>query len=159
MTVLGMDVHDGSCALDYLCQQDFVNPQRIGVIGVSFGGTMSTWMSIVNERVKAADVICYSDRFADFGVRDVNFCGSQVTPGLYELCDVPDLQGLIAPRPLLVEIGVYDDCFLLDSAMSCYREVEKIYQAAARATAWNSTSTAAATAGRPTRLSTSSAAG
>src|SRR5205814_711317 len=65
-----------------------------------------------------------------FGMRDVNFCGSQITPGLYELCDVPDLQGLVAPRPLLVEIGAYDECFKLDSAMSCFREVEKIYQAA-----------------------------
>src|SRR5205823_7939663 len=130
MTVLGMDVHDGMCALDYLCQQDYVDSQRIGVMGLSFGGAMATWMTICDDRVKAADVICYSDRFADFGMRDVNFCGSQITPGLYELCDVPDLQGLVAPRPLLVEIGAYDECFKLDSAMSCFREVEKIYEAA-----------------------------
>jgi hypothetical protein len=130
MTVLGMDINDGMCALDYLCQQDFVDPNHIGVMGLSFGGCMATWMGICDERVKAADVICYSDRFADFGLRDVNFCGSQITPGLFELCDVPDLQGLIAPRPLLVEIGSYDECFKVDSAMSCYHEVEKIYEAA-----------------------------
>ena len=130
MTVLGMDVHDGMCALDYLCDQDFVDPERIGVMGLSFGGTMTTWMAICDARVKAADIICYSSLFATFGMRDVNFCGSQITPGLYQLCDVPDLHGLIAPRPLLVEIGSYDDCFELDSAMKCYREVEKIYAAA-----------------------------
>jgi dienelactone hydrolase len=130
MTVLGMDLHDGSCALDYLCQQEFVDPHRVGVMGLSFGGTMATWMAICDDRVKAADVICYSDRFADFGMRDVNFCGSQITPGLYGLCDLPDLQGLIAPRPLLVEIGAFDECFKADSAMSCFREVEKIYEAA-----------------------------
>ena len=130
MTVLGMDVHDGTCALDYLCEQDFVDPGRIGVMGLSFGGTMTTWMSIVDERIKAADIICYSDRFADFGMRDVNFCGSQITPGLYALCDVPDLHGLTAPRPLLVEIGVHDNCFRIESAMSCFHEVERIYSAA-----------------------------
>ncbi len=130
MTVLGMDVSDGMCALDYLCQQDFVDADNIGVMGLSFGGTMATWMSICDERIKAANIICYSDRFADFGMRDINFCGSQVTPGLYSLCDVPDLHGLIAPRPLLVEIGAYDECFMVESAMSCYREVEKIYAAA-----------------------------
>jgi hypothetical protein len=63
-------------------------------------------------------------------MRDVNFCGSQVTPGLYRLCDLPDLQGLIAPRPLLVEIGVHDDCFRIESAMSCFHEVERVYAAA-----------------------------
>ena len=130
MTVLGMDLHDARCALDYLCQQPFVDAERIGVMGLSFGGVMATWMPLVDDRVKAADVICYSDRFADFGMRDVNFCGSQITPGLYALCDVPDLHGLIAPKPLLVEIGSYDACFKVESAMSCYREVEKIFAAA-----------------------------
>jgi hypothetical protein len=130
MTVLGMDVHDGIMALDYLCQQDFVDAGRIGTMGLSFGGVMAVWMSLCDERVKAADVICYSDRFADMAMRDINTCGSQITPGLYELCDIPDLQGLIATRPLLVEIGTYDECFKLDSAMSCWRDVEKIYEAA-----------------------------
>jgi hypothetical protein len=91
---------------------------------------MATWMAIADDRIKAADIIGYSDRFADFGMRDVNLCGSQIVPGLYSLCDVPDLHGLIAPRPLLVEIGTHDDCFYIDSAMSCFREVEKIYTAA-----------------------------
>lgn len=130
MTVLGMDLHDACCALDYLCQQPFVDRERVGVMGLSLGGVMATWMAIVDERIKAADVICYSDRFADFGMRDVNFCGSQITPGLYALCDVPDLHGLIAPKPLLVEIGAYDGCFKVESAMSCYHEVKTIYSAA-----------------------------
>ena len=43
---------------------------------------------------------------------------------------MPDLHGLIAPRALLVEIATYDDCFSVDSAMSCFNEVEEIYDAA-----------------------------
>jgi dienelactone hydrolase len=129
-TVLGMDVHDGMCAVDYLSALEFVDPARIGVMGLSFGGTMTTFLGLCDERLKAADIICYSDRFSDFAIRDNNACGSQVSPGLFNLCDVPDLQGLIAPRAVLVEIGTYDDCFLLDSAMSCWHEVEKIFGAA-----------------------------
>ena len=129
-TSLGLNVFDGRRALDLLCQQSFVDAERIGVMGLSFGGTMTVWMTLADERIKAADVICYSDRFADFHMRDNNSCGCQVTPGLYDLCDVCDLQGLIAPRPLLVEIGSYDDCFMADSAVACYRDVEKIYAAA-----------------------------
>ncbi len=128
-TTMAQNVNDGSRAVDYLCQQPFVDPDRIGVMGLSYGGTMTTWMAICDERLKAAD-LCYSDRFVDFAYRDANTCGSQITPGLFALCDVPDLHGLIAPRPLLVEIGAFDECFKLDSAMSCFREVEKIYTAA-----------------------------
>jgi dienelactone hydrolase len=130
MTVLGMDVHDGMRMIDYLCEQDYVDPTRIGAMGLSFGGTMTTWLAICDDRIKAADVICYSVRFTDFGMRDINFCGSQITPGIFELCDVPDLHGLIAPRPLLIEIGKQDDCFQIDQATSCFQELEKIYSAA-----------------------------
>jgi len=130
MTLLGMDIHDGTCALDYLCSQPFVDANRIGCMGLSFGGTMTTWMSIYDNRIKASDIMCYSDRFAAFAIRDTNACGSQVTPGLFTLCDVPDLQGLIAPRPVLIEIGIHDECFLIDTAISCYRELEKVYKAA-----------------------------
>jgi hypothetical protein len=49
---------------------------------------------------------------------------------LYNLCDVSDLQGLIAPRPLLVEIGMQDRCFLFEGANACWEEVQKIYAAA-----------------------------
>ena len=129
-TTLGMNVHDGRCAIDYLCQQSFVDPNQIGAMGLSFGGTMTTWLALADDRIKVADVICYSDRFAFFGMRDVNFCGSQITPGLYDLCDVSDLQGLIAPRPLLVEIGIDDRCFGIEGAMSCWEDVQKIYAAA-----------------------------
>jgi len=129
-TLLGMDIHDARCAVDHLCEQDFVDPDRIGVMGLSFGGTMTVWTAISDPRIKAADVICYSDQFANFGLRCANFCGSQITQGLYELCDVSDLQGLIAPRPLLIEIGAYDECFHVNSAMACFGELEKIYEAA-----------------------------
>jgi dienelactone hydrolase len=129
-TLLGMNLHDAQCALDYLAQQGFVDPARLGVMGLSFGGTMATWIALTDERIKAADIICYSARFADFAMRSADFCGNQITPGLYALCDVPDLHGLIAPRPLLVEIGIHDEVFHIDSAMSCFREVEKIYAAA-----------------------------
>src|SRR5688572_29846917 len=53
MSVLGMNVHDGMSALDYLCQQDFVDTKRIGAMGCSFGGTMTTWLTIADPRIKA----------------------------------------------------------------------------------------------------------
>jgi len=88
------------------------------------------WMALCDKRFKAAEIMCYSDLWAAFGIRDINYCGMQVAPGLFKLMDLPDVQGLIAPRPLLIDIGVHDTCFKVDTAMECYRQVEKIYRAA-----------------------------
>ncbi|MFH1613842.1 MAG: alpha/beta hydrolase family protein [Planctomycetota bacterium] len=128
--LLALDIFDGMRAIDYLCGLECVDAERIGAMGLSFGGTMTTWISLMDERVKAADIICYSCNFRNFAVKYGNFCGSQIVPGLFEICDVPDLHGLIAPRPLLTEIGVYDKCFLVDDALECADKVTKIYNAA-----------------------------
>lgn len=130
-TLLGQHIHDGRAVLDYLCDQPFVDSAKIGAVGLSFGATMALWLGLADSRIRAIDAACYADQFADFGLRDLNFCGSQVSPGLYHLCDVADLYGLIAPRPLLMQIGRRDECFGLESAMDCFKEVKQIYAAAA----------------------------
>lgn len=130
MTSLSINVTHGMAATDFACTLPHVDADRLGVMGISGGGTMTVWSTLCDERFKAAEIICYSDLWAYMGFRDTNYCGMQVAPGLYKLVDIPELQGLIAPRPLLVDIGVHDTCFLVDTAMACYKKVEKIYAAA-----------------------------
>lgn len=129
-TSLAINLQIGCQALDMVCALPFVDPTRVGVMGESYGGTLSLWTSLTDARIAATELICYSDRFADFGYRDLNWCGSQATPGLAALVDVADLQGLLAPRPLLIQIATEDDCFLLESAVACQRRVTEIYGAA-----------------------------
>ncbi|MBN2392717.1 MAG: hypothetical protein JXR84_18445, partial [Anaerolineae bacterium] len=87
------------------------------------------YLTIVNP-VREVRNTSYSDLWAAFGMRDINYCGMQVAPGLYKLVDLPDLQGLIAPRPLLIDIGAQDTCFKVDTAMQCYTQLAAIYHAA-----------------------------
>lgn len=130
INLLTLDIFDGIRTLDYLSSLEFVDAKRIGAMGLSFGGTMTTWLSLLDERISAADIICYSARFREFAINLGNICGSQYLPELYAVCDMPDLHGLIAPRPLLAEVGVHDECFLIGEAISCCNEVQKIYKAA-----------------------------
>jgi len=76
-----------------------VESKRLGVMGLSGGGALNLWMSLVDARIRATEIIGYSDLWADMGIRDTNYCGLQVAPGLCMLVDIPDLQGLLAPRP------------------------------------------------------------
>ncbi len=130
-TVLASNTHDASAATDFVCTLPFVDKENLGVMGLSFGGTMTTWMALTDERFKAADVMGYGGPFHAMAFETYNACGSQITPGLYALCDMADLQGLIAPRPLLFEAGIHDSCFEVDPVMgSHYPQLEKIYDAA-----------------------------
>jgi hypothetical protein len=130
MTSLSINVTHGMAATDFVSSLPFVDANRLGVMGLSGGGTMTLWSALCDERLRAVEIICYSDLFANFGIHDTNYCGMQVAPGLFKLVDLPDLQGLLAPRPLLIDIGRYDTCFLVDSALACYHQVERIYRAA-----------------------------
>ncbi len=133
MTPLSINITHGKAATDFVSSLKSVDPERLGTMGLSGGGTMTLWMSLCDERFKATEIICYSDLWAHFGIRDLNYCGMQVAPGLYKLVDLPDLQGLLAPRPLLIDIGANDSCFKVDSAMACHNKLEKIYSAAGAA--------------------------
>jgi hypothetical protein len=130
MTSLSINVGHGMAATAFACGLPQVDPERLGVMGLSGGGTMALWSGLCDERFRAVEIICYSDLWAHFGLRDNNYCGMQIAPGLFKLVDLPDLQGLLAPRPLLVDIGAYDSCFLVDTAIACYHGVERIYAAA-----------------------------
>ena len=130
MTSLSINLTHGRAATDFACGLPAVDPDRLGVMGLSGGGTMALWSALCDERFKAVEIICYSDLWAHFGFRDLNYCGMQVAPGLFKLVDLPDLQGLLAPRPLLVDIGAYDTCFKVDTAKACFDRVQRIYRAA-----------------------------
>ncbi len=130
LTPLSINLSHGQRATDFVTSLPEVDASRFGVMGLSGGGTMALWTALVDDRFKAVEIICYSDLWALFGIRDINYCGSQVAPGLYKLVDVPDLQGLLAPLPLLVDIGANDRCFEPQNATKCFAQVREIYKAA-----------------------------
>lgn len=130
MTSLSINLAHGMAATGFVSELSYVDPDRLGVMGLSGGGTMTVWTAITDNRIKAAEVICYSGMWEHFGIRDLNICGMQIAPGLYKLVNMPELQGLIAPKPLLVDIGAYDTCFPVETAMQCFNKLKTIYEAA-----------------------------
>ncbi|MCC7491800.1 MAG: dienelactone hydrolase family protein [Fimbriimonadaceae bacterium] len=127
--LLTLNIHDGLRCIDYLLTRPEVAGDRLGVTGLSFGGTMTTWLAALDERLACAGICCYLSTLHD-ALERANFCGSQYVPGLGELADLSDLGGLIAPRPLLAEIGEQDLCFTIDDAQAACDQVAAIYAAA-----------------------------
>lgn len=127
---LTLNIWDMKCCVDYLQSRAEVDPERIGMMGLSQGGTMTTFATAAEPRIKCADIIGYLNPWERFGINRANFCGSQIVPGIFRYFDTHDIAGLICPRPLLVEMGVHDTCFFIEDQLHSFRALEKIYQAA-----------------------------
>lgn len=126
---LNLHLWDAKRTLDYLQSRPEVEGSKLGMIGVSFGGTMTTYTSALDDRIKACVISCYLSTLEGAWERKGNYCGAQYMPGLATLGDIPDVACLIAPRPLLAEIGELDECFTVDDAMKAYRHVAACYKA------------------------------
>ena len=82
MNLTALNTWDDMRGIDYLASRPEVDSSRIGCIGLSFGGTRSTYLAAVDERVKAAAVVCYLTTFKQYALTQGNFCGSQFVPGI-----------------------------------------------------------------------------
>ena len=129
--LLQLNVSDGQRCLDYLQLRPEVDGRRLGCMGCSFGGTMTTYISALDRRIKAAVIVCYLSTLTD-ALNDRgrgNTCGSQFMFGLRKAGDIADVAGLIAPRACMVQIGSDDMCFIEADALQAFKQVEKIYAA------------------------------
>ncbi len=129
--LLQLNISDGQRCLDYLQSRPEVDGNRLGCMGCSFGGTMTTYISAFDRRVKAAVIVCYLSTLTDaLGDRGRgNTCGSQFMFGLRAAGDISDAAGLIAPRACMVQIGSDDRCFIEDDALVAFEHLKKIYTA------------------------------
>jgi hypothetical protein len=51
-------------------------------------------------------------------------------PQIFKYFDTYDIAGMIAPRPLLVEMGVHDTCFPIEAMLTGFEGIRRIYRAA-----------------------------
>lgn len=120
-------IWDGIRSLDYLASRPEIDPQRLGCTGNSGGGTLTSYLMAVDDRIVAAAPSCYittlEKLFATIGPQDAeqNIPG-QVAFGL----EHADYVTLRAPRPTLICVGT-QDFFNIDGAWTTYREAKLIY--------------------------------
>jgi dienelactone hydrolase len=115
-TPFAQNLWDMARGIDVLQGLAYVDRDRIGVCGWSYGGMISLFLAAWDERVAAALVSCAVASIASSHRVPWNFCGSQVLPGMADELDHSSLIALIAPRPLIVENAKDDLIFPLDAA-------------------------------------------
>lgn len=123
----GYRIWDGIRSLDYLASRPEIDPKRIGCTGNSGGGTLTSYLMALDDRIVAAAPSCYVTTlerlFATIGPQDAeqNITG-QVAFGM----EHTDYVTMRAPRPTLICVGT-QDYFDIDGAWTTYRESKMLY--------------------------------
>ena len=130
VSLMARNIWDDIKGVDVLAGTPGVDPDRIGCVGLSLGGTRTMYLAAVDPRIKVAVISCYLTTFAKYALEMGNFCGSQFLPGIYRYADVSDIIGTIAPRPLLIESGLRDQGFPIEQSREAHKVLERVYELA-----------------------------
>jgi dienelactone hydrolase len=120
-------IWDGIRSLDYLASRPEIDAKKLGCTGCSGGGTLTSYLMALDDRIIAAAPSCYVTSlerlFATIGPQDAeqNITG-QVAIGL----DHADYIFLRAPKPTLI-LASTRDFFDIQGTWNTFREAKRIY--------------------------------
>ena len=118
---------DGIRGIDYLTSRKEVDPKRIGVHGLSGGGTQTAYISALDERVVASApagyITSYRRLMESIGVQDgeQNFY-HEISRGI----DHADFIVARAPKPTLI-MATISDFFSIQGSRETYSDMKHIY--------------------------------
>lgn len=128
-TPAGVECWNGVRAIDYLVTRPDVDPDKIGVTGISGGGAATFWIAAADERVKVAvPVSGMSD--LEFYVKNKGVNGHCDCMFLYNTYqwDWTTIAALVAPRPLLFANSDNDPIFPMDANRRIMEKLRKLYK-------------------------------
>lgn len=126
--LMAENLRDCLWATEMLARQKDVDEQRLGCVGLSYGGRMTMLTAALEKRIKAA-VISGALNLMQERIGGKYSCGAQVIPGLLQFGDVPEISSLIAPRHCCWEIGARDGLIKPDWADKALKRIGRAYRA------------------------------
>ncbi len=131
-TLIAERVYDVDRGIDLLAKRKDVRMKTLGLMGLSGGGTITTFGSAILPRVKMSMPAGYFCTFKD-SIMAMPHCGCNFVPGLLTVAEMADVLGLFAPKPVVVVTGKDDPIFPLHGTRSEFRRLQGIYKAAGAA--------------------------
>jgi dipeptidyl aminopeptidase/acylaminoacyl peptidase len=129
-TLWGMILRDDLMAVDYLASRPEVDPQRIGVTGISMGATRTWWLMALDERLKAGVAVACLTRYQNL-IEHESLKAHGIyyfVPDLLNHFDTEAVVALIAPRPVLFMTGDQDSGSPVDGIHAIDGAVRPVYR-------------------------------
>lgn len=107
-------IEESSIALSILMQLEGVDPNKIGILGHSYGGTTALFHGALDERI---NYICSSGALASFNRRIKNITGiemASIIPGFMNKYEMIDLLKAAHPREMLI-LSATEDKYSIDA--------------------------------------------
>lgn len=120
-------IHDGMRAIDYLVTRPDVDAERIGATGCSGGGTQTTYIAALDERVKVAAPACYMNSFQTLFAGSIGDSEQSVPGFLSSGLDQTDYVELFGPKPWLIA-STEGDFFTPAGARQVFEEAQRWYR-------------------------------
>ncbi len=109
-------------AVDYISANRSVDPSRIGIAGLSYGGFYTLFTAAIDTRFKTVLSSCwFNDRYA-YPWADMTWFRSAL-----KMLD-PEVASLICPRSLCIQISMQDEVFDYAGAVSNYPKIAAHYE-------------------------------
>jgi cephalosporin-C deacetylase-like acetyl esterase len=120
-------VWDGIRGIDYLCSRPEVDTSRLGVTGNSGGGTTSSYINALDDRLTMAAPACYITTFMRNFDNELPTDSEQIPPGIIAAgCDMVDFLIAQAPRPTVI-LAKSNDFFDPRGAVEAYEDAKIVY--------------------------------
>jgi len=115
-------------SLDFLLKLKEIDPKRVAMVGLSYGGYYSLVVPALEPRIKVVVSSCY------FGVQEFRYEGDELSiPSDFKFMDRfsllrdTEIAALICPRPLLIQAGKSDDASHRDMGIRLAPDVASYY--------------------------------
>ncbi len=119
-------IWDAKRALDYLVSRPEVLTDRIGCTGCSGGGTITTYISALDPRIKVAAPACYITSFRQLFTGAVGDSEQSLPLFLASGLDLADYIELFAPKPWLIS-STRQDFFPIAGSQMAFEEAQRWY--------------------------------
>ncbi|WP_299033306.1 hypothetical protein [uncultured Pseudokineococcus sp.] len=132
-----MVLREDAAALGVLASRPEVDARRTAVLGFSGGGWRAGVLGALDPRCSAVGVVAMMSGIPETLEDHVHrHTWMFFTPGLWQVCDWPELAGSRAPRPLLVQYGLRDPLVPVEGARRAHEDLQQRYAAAGAASAY-----------------------
>jgi dienelactone hydrolase len=123
------NISDMRRAVDVICSREEVDKDRIGCYGHSMGSTHTWLVGPWEPRIKALVGNCCMPTYAAMERTSLIHCFPNYIPGWRQHGDIPDIVGMIAPKPLHLNFGETDSGSPIEEVRTGMEVIERAYAA------------------------------